>query len=179
MRTFTTFILFACLTVIGFALLPLLSVQWLPSGQQSQMSIEYSWPGASPKVLEGEVTSVLEGAFGLVRGVENLYSISRKGTASITLDLKPGVDIDGVRFEIASKIRQIYPSLPAGVSYPQINAHNAEEDALDRPVLLYSRAQTRLSFFWMGPAPANGQVPLCCGARCPLGPNGLATPSQR
>jgi multidrug efflux pump subunit AcrB len=138
MRTFTTFILFACLTVIGFALLPLLSVQWLPSGQQSQMSVEYSWPGASPKVLEREVTSVLEGAFGLVRGVENLYSISRKGTASITLDLKPGVDIDGLRFEIASKIRQIYPSLPAGVSYPQISTQNAEQDALDRPVLLYS-----------------------------------------
>ena len=33
-------------------------------------------------------------------------------------------------------------------------------------------------FFW-GPAPAQGQVPLCYGARYPLGPVGLVTPSQR
>ncbi len=31
----------------------------------------------------------------------------------------------------------------------------------------------------MGPAPAGWQVPLCCGARYPLGPSGLATPPQR
>ena len=32
---------------------------------------------------------------------------------------------------------------------------------------------------FLGPAPAWRQVPLCSGARCPLGPIGLDTPAQR
>lgn len=138
MYAFRTFILFTCLTLIGFALVPRLSIQFLPSTSTPTVTVQYAWVGASPEVLEREVTSVLEGAFNLVLGIKRIYSVTNRGTGRITLDLEKETDLDFLRFEIASKIRQIYSTFPKGVSYPQLYLNDPESEVIDRPILVYS-----------------------------------------
>ncbi len=126
--------------VIGIALIPRLSLQYLPQRQQPGLSVQVQWPEASARTMEQEVVSVLEASFALVRGVESIYSISEKGKANIDLEVDTGLDLDYLRFEIASKIRYLFPELPAGVLYPSIHHVDPDKNIEDRPLLTYSLA---------------------------------------
>lgn len=128
--------IFICLALIGAGLVPMLSVQFTPSPSTSSIQIYYSWPNASAKVLEQEVTSRLEGMFNAMKGVESISSTSTKGSGSIRVTLKRNVNPDAARFEIANLVRRIYPELPEGVSFPYLSMNIASENT--SPVLSYS-----------------------------------------
>lgn len=69
-------------------------------------------PGASSRVVEMEVTSKLESMLARIRGVKNLNSTSGNGSGSITVELDKHADVDAVRFEASTIIRQTWPQLP-------------------------------------------------------------------
>lgn len=135
---FSILIIFSVLAVIGLALLPRLSVQWLPSYQSPSLTVRFSWPNASPEVVEQEVITPLEGAFNLVEGIQSIYSTAQNSGGNLRLEVEDNVHLDYLRFEIASKIRQLYPNLPQGVSFPEIYVNNPEKEVQDRPILTYS-----------------------------------------
>jgi len=119
-------------------LIPRLSIQHLPSARAPRITVNYSWPDAAPAVLEQEVATPLEGAFALVGGVRKISSVSGNGRGYINLELEESANSDYLRFEIASRIRQVYPGLPPGVSYPRLQLNRPDEEAAERPVLTYS-----------------------------------------
>ncbi|HMO40887.1 MAG TPA: efflux RND transporter permease subunit [Saprospiraceae bacterium] len=135
---FSVLMSFAVLTLLGTGLVSRLSLQFLPIAQAPSVTVRYTWRDAAPEVLEQEVTTLLEGAFSLVKGVRKIYSVSGNGTGNIRLDFDKNAPLDYLRFEIASKIRQLYPRLPAGVSYPTIEVNQPDEKQEERPLLVYS-----------------------------------------
>jgi multidrug efflux pump subunit AcrB len=132
---FSVILLFAVMVIAGMGLTPLLNVQFEPSVRQKNLSLSYSWGGASAKVIESEVTSKLEGVISSISGVKSVSSVSRKDGGTITITLKSKANIDAVRFEITSLIRRVYPKLPEGVSYPYINVSTL--GTTTSPVLIY------------------------------------------
>jgi len=137
LSSFSILVVFFVFTVIGFALTPFLPFQFLPNSGHASFTIQFSYE-SSPHIIEQQVTTPLEGAFNLVHGINRIYSISENGTGNIQLELDENEDLDILRFEIASKIRQLYPQFPEGVSYPQLLANNPEKEIEDRPLLTYS-----------------------------------------
>lgn len=119
--SFSVIIVVVALMLIGAALVPTLSVQLEPGRSLPSLSIYYSMPRASAKVIEQEVTSKLEGVLNSIKGVKSISSISKKGNGYITLEFKKGSNLDALRFEVATAIRQVYPKLPAQVSYPYLS----------------------------------------------------------
>ena len=109
------------LMTIGAAIVPLLSLQFTPIERTQYISVSFSWPNASAKVIEQEVTCKIEGILAGIRGVQKVTSTSYKGRGSVQLTLKKGSDMGAVRFEISSLIRQIVAKLPQGVSYPSLS----------------------------------------------------------
>lgn len=87
--------------------------------------------GASAVVVDNEVTSKLEGSFSRLQGLKTLESKTRGRGGQLVLHLDGNVDLDAVRFEVATLVRQIYPALPEGVSYPNISMTGGEGQ--DRP----------------------------------------------
>ncbi|MEM9885008.1 MAG: efflux RND transporter permease subunit [Bacteroidota bacterium] len=136
--SFSTFIFFTLFTCIGFALLPRLSIQWLPSERNAALSVQFYWSNASPTAIEQEIITPLEGAFNLVQGVESIYSIANRGYGNLQLQVSERANLDYLRFEIAAKIRQLYPRLPQGLSFPTVRVYNPEAERQDRPILSYS-----------------------------------------
>ncbi|HMN89257.1 MAG TPA: efflux RND transporter permease subunit, partial [Saprospiraceae bacterium] len=136
--SFSTLMSFAVLTLVGLGLSSQLSLRFLPVTQAPSISVRYNWSDASSEVLEQDVTVLLEGAFSLVKGVRKIYSISGNGTGNIRLDFDKDAPLDYIRFEVASKIRQLYPNLPVGVSYPVVQVNQPEEQQEERPLLVYS-----------------------------------------
>lgn len=128
---------FACLTLLGLFFIPRLSFKLNPSRKQPVVNVRFSMWGQSPRIVEMEVTSKLESMLNRVRGVESLQSYSRQGEGGVTVRLSEHVNPEMVRFEISTIVRQAWPSMPDGVSYPSIQMSGVSEDA-NRPFLQYT-----------------------------------------
>lgn len=124
---FSLILIMVVLMVIGAAMIPLLNVQYSPTSKKQTLSIKYSWPGASARVVEQEVTSKLEGLLAPVSGIEQIGSVSRKDGGTINLTFKKEANMEAIRFEISSKIKQIYGALPDGVRYPSLSSNTSGE----------------------------------------------------
>lgn len=139
MRPFQRILILTAVALLGYLLLPRLTVRWKPSGNAATLRVSYSLPGATPQSIEQRVTAPLEGALALLRDVEEITSVSREGGGSISLSVRKGADGDFVRVNVAGQIRRMYPNLPAEVSYPNIDYSSGEDDRLtELPVMTYT-----------------------------------------
>ena len=141
-HTFSILLTMCILMLIGAALVPGLDVADKPRPRQgSTLTIQYSWCGASAKVVEQNVTSRIEGMVSAVGGVESVTSVSRFGSGSVTVRLKKEANVSATKFEIAALLRQVRDRLPEGVSWPTLSggdvvtSSNAPER--NRPLLTW------------------------------------------
>ncbi|MBQ7181699.1 MAG: efflux RND transporter permease subunit [Bacteroidaceae bacterium] len=119
---FTLLLTLVILGVIGAALIPLIDVADRPRPRQGKtLTINFSWPKASAKVVEQNVTSRIEGLVAAVKGVESVESESYFGSGMVRVELKKEADVSSVKFEIGSLLRQVYKRLPEGVSHPSLS----------------------------------------------------------
>jgi len=135
--SFKILLIFLCLTLVGFFLVPKLPVKLAPKGELPTLTISFAMSGMSARVVEMEVTSKLEAMLSRVKGVQEIASSSENGWGSITVKLNKKANIEAVRFELSTLIRQIYPSLPKSVSYPSVSAQRSDDESA-RPFLSYT-----------------------------------------
>lgn len=137
LSSFSIILIMVVMMVIGGVLVPLLNVQYAPSEKKQSMTVSFSYPNVSARVVEQEVTSKIEGALSTIIGVDNVDARSTYGYGSVTLQFKSSKEIDVARFEVAMQIRQIYSQLPSGVSYPYINISQSGNSAQNQ-ILTYT-----------------------------------------
>lgn len=138
--SFTVIVAFFCLSLVGLALVSRLPVKLNPSRSLPSLNVSYTMPGNSARVVEQEVTSRLEGLLARITGVEQMNSTSDNGRGSITLRLDKHADLDLVRFEVSTLIRQAWSQFPPEVTYPVISPQpvDDEEEDENRAFLTYS-----------------------------------------
>jgi len=73
------------------------------------------------RVVEQEVTTVLEGVLSTVTGVKKISSITNNENGSITVEFDKNINLREKRFEVASLVRESRQRLPEKVSYPTIS----------------------------------------------------------
>src|SRR5690606_21588156 len=113
-----TVIAFFVLAIIGFALVPKLSVDLNPREKEPVLRISFSVQGSSPELVEKLATAPLEGIFSQLAELKKIESVSNYNYGSVTLRFDKHTDMEFKKFETASLIRQLYPSMDAKVSYP-------------------------------------------------------------
>lgn len=121
LSAFSVLLVMAALSIVGIASLPLLNVQYKPSTPGSSINVSYSYPSASPEVVEAEVTSKIEAVMSRLGGCISTSSVSRTGSGRTTVSFRKGTDMAVARLEVASAIRNLYTELPSSVSYPSIS----------------------------------------------------------
>ncbi len=119
--SFSVILVAVAASLVGLICLRDLQVQYAPSPLKRSMSVSFYWEGASPAAVEAKVTSVLEGVLSGARSCSGVSSRSAQGYGSVSLDFGKHTDMEAARFEVASILRNIYPKLPEGVSYPSIS----------------------------------------------------------
>lgn len=134
---FTLIVAFICVALVGVALIPLLPVKLSPSRTLRGLSVNFSMPGSSARVVEMEATSKLESMLARIRGVKNVNSTSGNGWGSVNIELDKHTDMDAVRFEASTIIRQTWPELPDEVNYPNIDMRRSDDNA-SRPFLSFT-----------------------------------------
>src|SRR5690625_35668 len=91
----------------GLAVIPFLSIQLNPPPRSQAMQISYHFPGATPEIIESEITAPLEGILASVEGIENIESRSSEGRGQISIRFGDQHDISKKRLEVSARIRQI------------------------------------------------------------------------
>ena len=141
-HSFSILLTMGILMLIGVALIPRLDIADKPRPRQGKtLTVSYSWWGASAKVIEQNVTSRIEGLVSSVKGVESVSSVSYFGSGNVTVHLKKDASVSGVKFEIASLLRQVRDKFPEGVSYPVLSGGEVitgkSDDEKSKPLLTY------------------------------------------
>jgi multidrug efflux pump subunit AcrB len=100
------------------------------------MTISWSWPLAPSRVIEQEVTSVLEGVVSTIPGVQKITSTTQNGSGFIRLEFDKEADLQDKRFEVASIMREAKHKLPPEVSYPLVRM-NMPDNESGTDILIY------------------------------------------
>ncbi len=106
---------------LAFLRLPL---REYPDTSSPVVSINTSYPGASAKVVEAQITQLIEKQVNGISGVANITSSSRDDSSSISVEFNPGFNIEAGANDIREKVSRITRSLPQNVDPPQISKND-------------------------------------------------------
>jgi hydrophobe/amphiphile efflux-1 (HAE1) family protein len=121
----------AALMLFGILSLRKMGVGLLPDIDFPQVSIRVSYPGASPELIESDVTETLEGALVAVEGVRTVSSNSRFGSATVNLEFDLSRNIDAAVQDVQTAVQAAMRRLPDDIELPTVSKSNSE----DRPIL--------------------------------------------
>jgi multidrug efflux pump subunit AcrB len=133
--SFRVVLIFLFLAVAACFVLPSLKVNRLPKAKTTSLFISYSLPASTPELIEQKVTSILENVFSQQSQLRNMVSTSKYNYGYIQLDFDRNADIAYHEFEVSELIRQIYPKLPEGTSYPSVSLSGIDDK--NTPLLSY------------------------------------------
>jgi multidrug efflux pump subunit AcrB len=125
---FTINIVFIVFIILGLSLIKYIPVKLNPGKLLPVVYINFNYYGATPEIVEKQVTSKLEGVFETIKGIENVKSFSGEGWGQIQLNLDDEVNAQMVRFEVLSLIREVYPELPNEVTFPRLTQAGANTE---------------------------------------------------
>ncbi|MBX3747174.1 MAG: efflux RND transporter permease subunit [Verrucomicrobiae bacterium] len=107
-------------TALGLSALSHLKVDLLPSIELPTVSVRTGYDGASPEVVEAQVTQMLEEIVATVPGVERIESRSMEGRSNLRIQFAWGKDVDAAALEVQSKIEDELNELPEDVRRPWV-----------------------------------------------------------
>ncbi|MDR2118872.1 MAG: efflux RND transporter permease subunit [Tannerellaceae bacterium] len=135
--SFSVILIFVTAALAGIAFIPLLPVKLEPSYTLPRLRISYEMPNHSARVIEMEVTSRLEAMLSRIKGIKEIESTSGNGWGRITIELDKHTDVDAARFEASTIVRQTWPGLPDGLSYPVLEMSRPDDEEA-RPFISYT-----------------------------------------
>lgn len=127
--SFTVIVVFIALSIAGCAMLPLLPVRLAPSSTLPTLRVAFAMSGSSARTVEAEVTSRIEAVLARIEGAKSVDSRSYSGGGYVTVELDRHTDMAQARFEASALLRQVWPDLPDGVSYPTVALRQAESES--------------------------------------------------
>ncbi len=104
--------------VLGLRAVGSLPVQEYPETENATITITTTYPGASPDVVAGFVTTPIENAVAQVNGIDYMTSSSQTSTSTITINLVLNHDPDAALTEISAKVNSVLSQFPTGVQQP-------------------------------------------------------------
>ncbi|MET1065204.1 MAG: efflux RND transporter permease subunit [Arthrobacter sp.] len=102
-------------SVFGVITMSSLKQELIPSIEFPQITVITSMPGASPEVVDKQVSTPLETALNGVEGLESTSSTSRNGVSQISMVFTYGSNLDRARNQIDRAISNAKRSLPDDV----------------------------------------------------------------
>jgi hydrophobic/amphiphilic exporter-1 (mainly G- bacteria), HAE1 family len=116
------------LVIVGFGAfaIPSLKQQLFPSIELPAAFIGASLPGASPEIIEDQITKPIEDAVKGTDGVDTVTSTTKEGSATITVAFTYGTDITQAVNQLTTSVNRIQSQLPDNVT-PTIFAGSTDD----------------------------------------------------
>jgi hydrophobic/amphiphilic exporter-1 (mainly G- bacteria), HAE1 family len=112
--------IFLMVLVIGSVALSRLKIDMLPEIELPTLTIRTEYEGASPEIMEQQVTRKIEEIVATVPGIEEITSDSSEGRSNVQIRFAWGTDIDIAALDVRSVIEDEINELPDDVIRPRI-----------------------------------------------------------
>jgi HAE1 family hydrophobic/amphiphilic exporter-1 len=119
------------LVVVGAASYFRLGVDRFPSVDLPNVSVRTTLPGASPEEVETIISQPIEEVVNTVEGIDELRSVSGRGTSFVIATFNLKRDIDVAAQDVRDRVATVLNRLPDDVEPPVISKFNNE----DSPIL--------------------------------------------
>jgi multidrug efflux pump len=122
------------LCVVGIVGFMSLSVREYPDTDPPIVSVETTYTGAAASVVETRVTQILEEQLSGIEGIDNITSRSRDGTSEISIEFRPGRDIDSAANDVRDRVGSVASDLPEDALPPEVRKVDADAS----PILFFA-----------------------------------------
>lgn len=117
-RPVGTSLLMAAIVLVGVAAFPLLPVSPLPKVEFPTISVNASFPGASPETMATAVAQPLERQFAQIPGIAQMTSTSVQGQTQVTIQFDLERNIDQAALDVQARITAAQGQLPRNLPNP-------------------------------------------------------------
>jgi hydrophobic/amphiphilic exporter-1 (mainly G- bacteria), HAE1 family len=116
---FATMVMVA-ISVLGVFSYRSLSVEQMPDTSLPFVLVQTMYPGASPEVVETDVTKPIEYAINQVSGVKRIYSTTREGRSDVVAEFRLSTDVTTAVQDARDRIALVRPTFPRDVKDPLV-----------------------------------------------------------
>lgn len=121
----------AATILFGIIAVQRIGISQFPDVDFPTITIRAEWDGAAPEVMEKDVVEPLEEAATQVEGIRSITSVSRQGSATVTIELDLSRNVDVALQDVNARVSQTRRRLPPEVEQPAVSKSNPE----DRPIM--------------------------------------------
>jgi multidrug efflux pump len=129
-RPVLAWMMMAATVVFGAVGVNRLGVSQYPDVDYPTVSVQLTYEGAAPEVVENDVIEFVEEAVAQVEGVKSITSTARHGEGNITVEFDISRDIDQAVQDVQNRVAQIR-NLPDDLDPPRVSKTNPE----DQPIM--------------------------------------------
>jgi hydrophobic/amphiphilic exporter-1 (mainly G- bacteria), HAE1 family len=112
--------------IIGALVIPSLKQELYPSLEFPAVTVITSYPGASPSIVEQDVTDPLEQSIQGMQNIQQMTSYSNSGSSVIIVEYNFGTDLNQASQQISQQINRVQANLPSGLT-PQVQTFNISD----------------------------------------------------
>jgi len=131
-RPVTTIVASLLIVTAGFAALKSIPIRELPDVDSSVVTVTTRYQGASPQVIDTDITEVIESAVSGVAGIESISSQSRRGRSQTVIEFRPGRNIDEAANDIRDAVGRARGRLPDDIDDPVVVKSDSDADPVMR-----------------------------------------------
>ncbi len=114
------------LVLLGLVSFDRLTIREYPKIDEPVVTVSTSYRGASPEIIESQVTKPLEDSIAGIEGVEVLTSISRSERSQITVRFNLDRDPDSAASDVRDRVSRVRSRLPEGVDESVVSKVEAD-----------------------------------------------------
>jgi multidrug efflux pump len=126
------------LTIVSSVLVLLLGIQGFlsmtvreyPEVEESVVTLQTIYPGASADLMQGFITTPIAKAVLTADNVDYVSSQSRMGSSTVTVNMLLGADPDQALIDVLSKVQQVRGQLPTDAEDPVVQKGTGQNFAL-------------------------------------------------
>ncbi len=126
------------IVLLGIVGLMRLGVREYPNIDVPVVSVNTTYTGANPSIVETQVTKILEDAISGVEGIDFIDSSSGRGRSSINITFRASRDLEQAANDVRDRVSRAKRALPDEVSDPIVQKSDADAD----PVMILSLSST-------------------------------------
>lgn len=112
-------LLLVLMLAAGALALPNMRAQFFPDVVVDEVSVSVRWDGAGAEDVDRGIVQLLEPALLAVNGVTDSTATAREGSASISLEFEPGLDIAAAADDVQAAVDAV-TGLPDGIDDPEV-----------------------------------------------------------
>ena len=119
-RPVFTSMLFLSISVLGIISFLRLPFDLLPDITIPKLTVVTHYKGASPEIIEREITKRIEEAATGISGIQDVRSVSTEGNSIVTLFFRRGTDLKMATLRLRERLDEVSWQFPKGTSRPNI-----------------------------------------------------------